>query len=534
MKRLEKILPQWTRVMWASERAAEVWKPRVAAITAAWSEIEKWSVVDGVRSSALVSSTPDDLPELTRWALEHELVAVPLSRVGGKALYSASSEPPGETGWSYRVALCRPAVAKEWSEHWHGHQNDDAIGALLGFPDCCRAFFQTIWIEEKYLDTTWPMAINGGYALRQDSDALFDDVNLRTVKVEGYDECNILLRWLGVRAVAHLPCAFNCPETVKVADEFAQVGSDHGFRAAVDWISEMLSWPIEWSALHGIAEIKTPILKISSRTDMTAEKYVVRREGSSYPVEGSDGLIFPYRKAAGQVELTKTPAFARAFTGPIELKSAVEIVEAARATKEDPLGIKKSPLVTVADLPKDLWTDNGFDTYEAMNLAHDVLLAAAPIDLLHAGDTVLDLGCGNGRLLERLGESVDGLRLYGIEAAAERCRRGGERLRGYGNMQIAIYEGSMFDPDLWIEPQYDLVFFMPGRLLELRDAGVRADTLRGLLRLCSRAVFYAYGDWLEKGGIRHLLQEVGLVEGWEFPYVTECSRNAEAVLAEVG
>jgi len=504
MKRLDTVLPEWTRVMWASERAIEVWKPRVQAIVDAWSEIEKWSVVDGVRPSCLLSIGPNDLPELTCWAVDHQLVAIPLSRVGGTALYSATSEPPGETGWSYRVALCQWAVAAEWSERWHGHQNDDAIGALLGFPECCRRFFGRIWIEEKYLDTTWPMAEETEWI---DDDKLRD--HRRLIRVAGFDSCNILLRWLGVRAVPHLPCSFECPETVKVANEFAQVGRDHGFDDAIEWTAEMLSWPIEWSALHGIAEIKTPILKISSRTDMTVDKHVVQREGSIYPVEGSDGLVFPYRKAADQVQLTKTPAFARAFeTDPPESKSEVE-------------------LITL-----DTWSDNGFSSLEAMNDAHGVLLDATPFAELKPGAVVLDLGCGNAELLARLGDLVPNLELIGIEADGGRCRRAGTRRNG---RNLVVYLGSMFDPDLWTGLRPELVYFMPGRLLELRDAGAQAKTLRGLLRLCECAVFYAYGDWIEKeGGILDLLHRAELVEGWEKVGTVATAPNAQAILARAG
>ena len=30
----------------------------------------------------------------------------------------------------------------------------------------------------------------------------------------------------------------------------------------VSWLMEMLSWNVQWSALHGIAEIKTPVFPI--------------------------------------------------------------------------------------------------------------------------------------------------------------------------------------------------------------------------------------------------------------------------------
>ena len=46
---------------------------------------------------------------------------------------------------------------------------------------------------------------------------------------------------------------------------------------------QVLSWPIEWSALHGIAELKTPILRASVTTDVTHYKYMVFYPGIFHP-----------------------------------------------------------------------------------------------------------------------------------------------------------------------------------------------------------------------------------------------------------
>jgi hypothetical protein len=73
------------------------------------------------------------------------------------------------------------------------------------------------------------------------------------------------------------------------------VGRDQGFAEEMGWLEEILRWPVEWSCLHGIAEVKTPILKLSANTDATASKYVVRRRGDRYPAEGARGLSFAYR-----------------------------------------------------------------------------------------------------------------------------------------------------------------------------------------------------------------------------------------------
>ena len=66
----------------------------------------------------------------------------------------------------------------------------------------------------------------------------------------------------------------------------------------MDWLLELLNWSVEWSALHGIAEIKTPILKVSTRTDATPHKYTVRRTEETAPTEAVRGLVFPYSTPA--------------------------------------------------------------------------------------------------------------------------------------------------------------------------------------------------------------------------------------------
>jgi hypothetical protein len=139
-------------------------------------------------------------------------------------------------------------------------------------------------VDQRRIDTTWPMAsataapIDGG----------------PIVEVAGPPEANILWRWMGVRAVPHLPCRFDCPQTAALGRSLVAVGRTGGYGEEMDWLLEILSWPVEWSALHEIAEIKTPVLKLVARTDPTPSKHIVRRLGQTYPAEGARGVAFPY------------------------------------------------------------------------------------------------------------------------------------------------------------------------------------------------------------------------------------------------
>ena len=89
---------------------------------------------------------------------------------------------------------------------------------------------------------------------------------------------------------------------VEIGRSCVEIGRSSGFDEEMDWLLEILQWPIEWTSLHGIAEIKTPVLKVSASTDATATRYVVQRQGSRYPEEGATGLGFPFRVPHSQKE----------------------------------------------------------------------------------------------------------------------------------------------------------------------------------------------------------------------------------------
>lgn len=114
--------------------------------------------------------------------------------------------------------------------------------------------------------------------------------------VDGPWQTNVLWRWLTICAMPHLPCSLDCEASRAIADRLIALGREAGYAEEMSWMREVLSWPVEWTALHGIAVISTPILKISARTDTTEQKFTVRRHGEAYPAEGATGLCFPYRR----------------------------------------------------------------------------------------------------------------------------------------------------------------------------------------------------------------------------------------------
>jgi hypothetical protein len=473
IERLDFVLPDFTRLSWVSDPAREAWEPRLRSITKAWLEIEWLAILADVRRCGVTMVTPEELVARSGEWLTRGLSALPLEIQGlsGSHSYASTGRQAllGEP-FVFRIVLGRPADLAEFKRVWDAGDNR-GIGRLLGYPSCCLDFFHAVWVDRGLIDTTWPMALGTAGSKN----------GTHTIEVTGPPEANILWRWMGARTVPHLPCRFDCAETVALAKQFIEVGRSAGYDQQMDWLLEILSWPVEWSALHGIAEIKTPVLKVSTRTDATASKYVVRRQGEAYPADGAQGLAFPYRMPRRPL-LTESRAFRRGLANPI------------------PAGPSPSPCYA---------SDNGFASVVAMEQAHGPILAVARSALSGRGGPILDLGCGNGALLQRIHGVNTAVVPFGIDTERDRVEHARVLLPGFADHFIA---GDMFESDgIWpAGRRYALALLMPGRLLEAGPE--RAARLVGrLTEHCDQLLVYAYGDWLTRfGDLRGLAREAGL------------------------
>ncbi|MCP4547299.1 MAG: radical SAM protein [bacterium] len=468
-ERLDYTFPDFTRVSWVSDAARTIWEPRLNRIREAWAEIEWLTVAAGIRPCAVTMVSPEDFEVgAGPWA-EHGLSALPL-------------EPN-----LFRIALGTPQHVAQFKKAWDA-ADQKAIGKLLGYPPCCHEFFRQVWVEQGLVDTTWPMAA----ATAPPPDGS------RSIELAGPPETNILWRWLGARAVFHLPCRFDCEPSVELARKYLHVGREAGYGEEIDWLREILSWPVEWSALHGIAEVKTPVLKVSTRTDATARKYIVRRRGDSFSAQGARGLGFPYQ----------APMPRRRRRAP--------------GSAPDP----RTPFEKSEPRPEWYAADNGFASELAMDEAHKPLVELAVATLSGGGGNVLDLGCGNGVLLRKICRAAPGAVPFGIERESSRVEHA--RLL-HPELAGHFIRGDMFAGNLiWpAERRYALALLMPGRLLEAEPE--QAASLRNrLLDRCEHLLVYAYGDWLTRyRSLAGLAREAGLV-------LLAPTANARVSLAGIG
>jgi hypothetical protein len=249
---------------------------------------------------------------------------------------------------------------------------------------------------------------------------------------------------------------------------------------------------VRYSALHGIAEVKSPVMKISTRTDATAGESIVEWEGSSYPPEGAVGLHFPFRAPAKPM-LTRSPGYRRGLAHVVQ-------------THVDPTHADQTHVdQTHAD---QSWrhADNGFSSDAAMEELHRPIVALARAALQGVSGNILDLGCGNGMLLGKICENRPDLVPYGIDSNGAAIARAREILPEFAQN---LMTGDIFDTGLFGERRkYALVLLMPGRLLEVPEK--RAALLIAFLRSsCSKILAYAYPDWRQHP-LHSILRQFGL------------------------
>lgn len=279
-------LPHFVRVCWVSDGAREVWAPRLDKVRQAWAWIECMSVVRDVRPCALVWAQKGDLETLRARCVPYKVHIVE------------------ENEASCRIAVGPDDDVIELMKAWNS-ADYDRVGSLLGYPACCRSAYLG-WTARGFDDPTWLIA--SGTA---------DGTN-RVCEVSGPSLCNVSWRVLGLRAVPHLPCSHSCPDSLRLAENILVAGVQSGYAEEVEYVRDLLTWPVEWSSLHGIAEIKTPLLRVSTRTDVVRVRQTVRWQGSAYPAEGAWGSRFPFRTPS-RLPVTQSPGFQRGLKDPFRV-----------------------------------------------------------------------------------------------------------------------------------------------------------------------------------------------------------------------
>lgn len=297
VRRLNFSLPKFLRVSWVSDEARKVWQPRLQAITKARPRIFVQVIQDGSDSVALLQLTDAESGELERWMEPQDNYA--LVRFTPKEAVAPDNQARLE------VAVGRRADVNKFAAAWRDGQTN-VLDDLRGLPHCCRAFRNTLHNESKLVDPVFSQALNSFPSVIEDG----------VVTFASPPSLNLLPDILGVLPLAHMPCSFSCDASRKLAQTWVETGRAKELAEEMDHLEELMSWPMEWSSLHGIAEIKLPIFKVSANTDAFANTLRVRINSIRYPSAGVTGLHFPFRPPHS-TKVTSSKSFAGGLSNPI-------------------------------------------------------------------------------------------------------------------------------------------------------------------------------------------------------------------------
>lgn len=269
-------LHDFCRISWVSEEAKAYWYPRIQCLTTLF------------QNQAIDLTTKEVFPLLIKRLYPHEVDEL------SEQLQKSSLEINHLRGTREKLLEIFPITflndqVKETILIGKKKHVDKALEAfnksdsnkfleIIGMPICCI---------KSYLEGLQTTIHNG---------------LLRTIlKEQKKKELNnqllsyLLYKPLGLDLLQYEPCFFDCQQSERNINNVINTLVEKGYNHEMFWLKEILSWPISWSGLHGIAEVKTPINKFMYNIDATAKKVELIITGSNYPKLGAKGLAFPYR-----------------------------------------------------------------------------------------------------------------------------------------------------------------------------------------------------------------------------------------------
>jgi hypothetical protein len=249
------------------------------------SDLEVSSVARGHRPCAWQTIAEDQFPRFAAAWAEMGLVSLPILRVRNFAGFAHRHETPraGERA-NVCVIVARTLKDALRFKAANASGDNDAQGELLGFPKCCRTFFSDVWAGGFY-DPIWQAAMNTEHEV----------IGERHVRVHGHPFTNPILRYAGIRVGFHLPCAFDCQDTIAVAAERMDLAKATDPNLA-DILLGLLSMPMSWDVYHGVAVVRTPIFYLIVPSVPAEERHVVEvvSEPEFIPKESARGTGFPF------------------------------------------------------------------------------------------------------------------------------------------------------------------------------------------------------------------------------------------------
>jgi hypothetical protein len=251
----------FTRIVWRTQASKNKWNDRINAINAAYAKCELETVIQGIRRATTHHVEMNNLEHTFKLLNEHGLVFTPIAQ---SALYQGFSHKhrPVEIGkpyyWYGSITknvedgnLFKLASNAKTQDEVH-----TPIGELLGYPKCCTEKFISVWKTGNY---------DGMYEIAEQTEGaeVIDTETRKMCTIHDIGEYAInspLLRYFGIRAIAHFPCGLKCKESYTIAQKWLKVMNTIDSDASND-LKELLGSINSWDSLNGVVEVDTPYFK---------------------------------------------------------------------------------------------------------------------------------------------------------------------------------------------------------------------------------------------------------------------------------
>lgn len=243
----------FTRIAWKTKAGKDIWNDRILRISNTYSNAEYEMLKQGYRKAHTSHIDINNLPQMLEKLDRDDLIFTPVAK---SAYYQGFSHKhrtpkPDEPFYWYGVVTKTYEDGQKFKMSEREKGNHSVIGELLGYPECCRNYFEKVWTQ-GYYDPVWQTAEETeGVKVKETETAFIAEIK------DGFPESNQTLRYFGVRVVSHFPCSFKCKETKKLSKIWLKVMHQID-REAADWAIELLSAPMEWDSYHGIVKVNTP------------------------------------------------------------------------------------------------------------------------------------------------------------------------------------------------------------------------------------------------------------------------------------
>lgn len=261
----------FTRIVWKNEKSRDKWGPRLRRIRRLYQETEWEMTKRGYRKAATVHITFDNYFKIATRLIDDELLFLPIAKSSYYSGFSHCHRTPrrGQPYFIYGVLSRNKKDALRFKEMSSSPEKVHLeLGKLLGYPRCCTVSFNQRW-GAGIIDPMWEAA------LKTKGAKLTGDNDRQIVEITPSPYCNQLLRYFGIRITSHLPCSFDCKETIKKGKEWERVMKSID-REAYGWLKELLSLPLVWDAYRGILQVNIPLFLGITTTGYTEEKFIIK------------------------------------------------------------------------------------------------------------------------------------------------------------------------------------------------------------------------------------------------------------------